>query len=104
MQNFVILIKNTMKTWDYEKIRQDVSKAIMEESIARRKERKEKRELEKKQKNEAWQKEKADRIVFIGRGYSGLLYDKENNEEKLLNQGLPVIKDDKALADFLGIE
>lgn len=98
------LNKKYNETWDYEKIRQDVSKAIMEESIARRKERKEKRELEKRQKSEAWQKEKADKIVFIGRGYSGLLYDKENNEEKLLSQGLPVIKDDKALADFLGIE
>lgn len=98
------LNKKYNETWDYEKIRQDVSKAIMEESIARRKERKEKRELEKRQKSEAWQKEKADRIVFIGRGYSSLLYDKEDNEEKLLNQGLPVIKDDRALADFFGIE
>lgn len=98
------LKKKYDETWDYEKIRLDVSKTIMEESIARRKERKEKRELEKKQKSEAWAKEKAERIVFIGKGYSSLLYDKENNKDKLLLQGLPIIEDDKALAEFLGIE
>lgn len=98
------LKKKYNETWDYERIRLDVAKSIMEESIARRKERKEKIALEKRQKSEAWQKEKADRIVFIGKGYSGLLYDKENDEDKLLKQGLPIIKDDKALAEFLGIE
>lgn len=98
------LKKKYDETWDYEKIRLDVSKTIMEESIARRKERKEKKESEKKQKSEAWAKEKADKIVFIGKGYSSLLYDKENNKDKLLLQGLPIIEDDKALAEFLGIE
>jgi hypothetical protein len=98
------LKKKYDETWDYEKIRLDVAKTIMEESIARRKERKEKRALEKIQKTEAWQKEKADRIVFIGKGYSGLLFDRENNEDKLSAQGLPIIKDDKALAEFLEIE
>lgn len=98
------LKKKYDETWDYEKIRLDVSKTIMEESIARRKERKEKRELEKKEKSEAWAKEKADKIVFIGKGYSNLLYDKENNNDKLLLQGLPIIEDDKALSEFLGIE
>ena len=98
------LKKKYDETWDYERIRLDVSKTIMEESIARRKERKEKRELEEKQKSEEWAKEKAERIVFIGKGYSNLLYDKENNNDKLLLQGLPIIEDDRALAEFLGIE
>ena len=98
------LKKKYDETWDYEKIRVDVSKAIMEESIARRKERKEQREIEKREKSEAWQKEKADRIVYIGKGYSNLLYDKESNDNKLLSQELPLIEDDKALAEFLGIE
>lgn len=98
------LKKKYNETWDYEKIRLDVSKAIMQESIARRKERKEKRELEKRQKSEEWQKKKAESIVFIGRGYSNLLYDKENDDDKLLKQGLPSLKDDKSLAEFLGIE
>lgn len=98
------LKKKYNQTWDYEKIRQDVAKTIMEESIARRKERKEKKALEKAQKAEVWKKVKSENIVFIGKGYSGLLYDKENHEEKLISQGLPVIKDDKALAEFLGVE
>lgn len=92
------------ETWDYEKIRLDVSKAIMEESITRRKERKKKQELEKIHRTENWRKEKADSIVYIGKGYSSLLYEKESNEEKLLAQKIPLIKDDKALAEFLGIE
>lgn len=98
------LKKKYDETWDYEKIRLDVSKAIMEESITRRKERKEQREIEKRQKSETWEKEKADRIVYIGKGYSNLLYDKESDNNKLLLQELPLIEDDKALAEFLGIE
>ncbi|OOM81506.1 reverse transcriptase [Clostridium puniceum] len=98
------LKKKYDETWDYEKIRVDVAKAIMAESIARRKERKEKRALEKRQKGEAWEKRKSESIVFIGKGYSSLLNDKENDNDKLLLQGLPIIKDDKALAEFLGIE
>ncbi|SFC13569.1 reverse transcriptase domain-containing protein [Clostridium uliginosum] len=92
------------ETWDYEKIRLDVSKIIMEESIARRAERKKQREFEKRQRSEAWEKEKADKIVFIGKGYSSLLQDTETDDEKLLSQELPLIKDDKELANFLGIE
>ena len=74
-------------TWDYEKIRIDVSKTIMEESIARRKERKEQRELEKRQKSEEWEKERAERIVFIGKGYSNLLYDKQNGKRICKSRG-----------------
>jgi len=98
------LKKKYDETWDYEKIRVDVAKAIMEESIARRKERKEKRALEKKQKSEEWEKKKSESIVFIGKGYSSLLCHKENDNDKLLLQGLPFVKDDKDLAEFLGIE
>ncbi|WP_315080502.1 reverse transcriptase family protein [uncultured Clostridium sp.] len=92
------------ETWDYEKIRLDVSKTIMEESIARRAERKKQRELEKRQRSEEWKKEKENKIVFIGKGYSSLLKDREIDKEKLLVQDLPIINDDKELASFLGIE
>ncbi|AOR23677.1 reverse transcriptase [Clostridium taeniosporum] len=98
------LQKKYDETWDYERIRLDVSKAIMEESIKRRAERKRQRELEKEQRSEAWKKEKGNKIVFIGKGYSSLLYHKETDEKKLLSQELPIIKDDKELANFLGIE
>ncbi len=91
-------------TWDYEKIRKDIAQKIMRESIERRAERKKQRELEKQRVTEAWKKKKAENIVFIGRGYSGLLSDKESDNEKLVSLGLPIIKDDKELADILDIE
>ncbi|BDR76111.1 reverse transcriptase family protein [Clostridium tetani] len=98
------LQKKYNETWDYEKIRLDVSKTIMEESIKRRAERKKQRELEKQQRSEAWKRTKEDNIVFIGKGYSDSLQDVETNIEKLKAQKLPIIKDDKELAKFLGIE
>ena len=91
-------------TWDYEKIRKDIAKNLMEESIKRRQERKLQKELERKQKSDAWQRKKTENIVFIGRGYSSRLKYKENNEETLKNYNLPIINDDKDLAEFLGIE
>ncbi|MDS0524725.1 reverse transcriptase family protein [Clostridium sp. SHJSY1] len=103
-EKLIDLKKKYNQTWDYEKIRQDVAKTIMEESIARRKERKEKNALERIEKSEAWKKEKAEKILFIGKGYSSLLHDKENDEGKLRLQDLPIVKDDKDLAEFLGIE
>ncbi|MHC1684400.1 MAG: reverse transcriptase family protein [Clostridiaceae bacterium] len=98
------LRKSYDETWDYEKIRLDVSQTIMKESIARRKERKKQKELEKKQKSEAWMQKKADEILFIGKGYSQLLQEKESDVEKLSSLNLPVIKTDKELAEVLGIE
>ncbi|BDR70307.1 hypothetical protein K144313037_17190 [Clostridium tetani] len=98
------LQKKYNETWDYEKIRLDVSKTIMEESIKRRAKRKKQREFEKQQRSEAWKRTKEDNIVFIGKGYSGSLQDVETNIEKLKAQKLPIIKDDKELAGFLGIE
>jgi RNA-directed DNA polymerase len=98
------LRKEYDETWDYEQIRQDVSRRIMEESIARRAEKKRQRELEKKQRSEAWRIKKAGQIVFIGRGYSGQLQERDFDEEKLTAQGLPIIKTDQDLAEFLGID
>lgn len=91
-------------TWDYEKIRKDIAKNLMEESIKRRKERKLQKELERKEKSDAWQKIKSENIVFIGRGYSSRLKYKDNNDQLLKNNNLPVINNDKDLAEFLGIE
>lgn len=91
-------------TWDYEKIRKDVSQIIMKESIERRKERKRLRDIKKKEKSHAWKKVKEENIVYIGRGYSNALFHKETNIESLEKLNLPVIKDDKELAEFLNIE
>lgn len=98
------LQKKYNDTWDYEKIRKDVSQTIMKESIERRKKIKKQRELEKKAKLQAWKKYKSENIVYIGKGYSQALFLKDTNEEKLTKLGLPIINDDKALAEFLNIE
>lgn len=98
------LKKQYNQTWDYDKIRKDVAKQIMLESIARRAERKQQQELANQQVSVAWQKHKTENIVFIGKGYSNLLNHKTNDETKLISYSLPVISDDKELANFLGIE
>lgn len=91
-------------TWDYEKIRKDVAQTIMKESIERRREVKRLRQIEKKEKSDAWKKFKSENIVYIGKGYSKWLYLKDTDEEKLKENKLPIIKDDKELAQFLEIE
>lgn len=91
-------------TWDYEKIRQDVAQKIMKESIKRRKERKLQRELEKNKRSEAWKEKKSKQIVFIGKGYSGLLNKSVTDEEKLISNDLPIVKTDAELAEFLEID
>ena len=98
------LKKQYEATWDYEKIRAVVSQEIMKESIARRAERKAERERQKQLKSEAWNKRKAENIVFIGKGYSGLLAKKETDVQKLKENQMPVIETDRELAEFLQIE
>lgn len=98
------LKKQYQDTWDYEKIRSVVAQEIMKESIARRAERKAERERQKQLKSEAWNKRKAENIIFIGKGYSSLLGKKETNIQKLKENHMPVIETDKELARFLQIE
>lgn len=98
------LKKEYNDTWDLDKIRKDVARKIMEESKARRAERKRQRELEKKQRSEAWNKRKQEEIVFIGKGYSQLLQQRESDDDKLNKLTLPIVKTDRELAELLGIE
>ena len=98
------LKKQYQDTWDYEKIRSVVAQEIMKESIARRAERKAERERQKQLKSEAWNKRKAENIIFIGKGYSSLLGKKETNIQKLKENHMPIIETDKELAKFLQIE
>jgi RNA-directed DNA polymerase (EC 2.7.7.49) len=86
------LRKEYDETWDIDKIRTDIAKRIMEESKVRRAERKKQRELEKQQRSEAWQKKKAEEILFIGKGYSKLLKQRKGDENKLSSLMLPIIK------------
>lgn len=98
------LQKRYDSTWDYEKIRKDVAQEIMRESKEKRTERKRQKEEERIKRSEEWNIKKDENIIFIGKGYSNLLHDKETDVEKLGNKGLPIINTDKELADFLGIE
>lgn len=98
------LRKRYDETWDIEKIRMDIAQTIMKESIARRAERKKQKELEKQQKSEAWQKKKAEQIVFIGKGYSSMLNKFDMDVNRLTSLNLPIIKTDKELANFLDID
>jgi hypothetical protein len=92
------------QTWDSEKIREDVAKKIMKESVERRAKRKQQKELERAERSRAWQQYRANHIVFIGRGYSGCLGDHNTNKEQLTNLSLPLIEDDQELAALLEIE
>lgn len=98
------LKKQYQNTWDYEKIRAVVAQEIMKESIARRAERKAERERQKQLKSEAWNKRKAENIIFIGKGYSSLLSKKETDIQKLKENQMPIIETDKELAAFLQID
>lgn len=98
------LKKEYQNTWDYEKIRAVVAQKIMKESIARRAEKKAERERQKQLKSEAWNKRKAENIIFIGKGYSNLLGKKETDIQKLKENQMPVIETDRELAEFLQID
>ncbi len=98
------LKKEYQGTWDYERIRAAVAQEIMKESIARRAEKKAERERQKQLKSEAWNKRKAETIVFIGKGYSNLLAKKETDIQKLKENQIPVIETDHELAELLQID
>lgn len=98
------LKKEYQGTWDYERIRAAVAQEIMKESIARRAEKKAERERQKQLKSEAWNKRKAETIVFIGKGYSNLLAKKEADIQKLKENQIPVIETDHELAELLQID
>lgn len=89
---------------DLEKVRLEIAQRIMKESIERRAEKKRQKELIKQQRSEAWQKKKAEQILYIGNGYSSQLQDNVCDDGKLLLNGLSVIRTDRELSEFLGIE
>lgn len=89
---------------DIEKIRKELAKQMMQESIKKRQVRKEQRELEKKGRSEAWQKKKKEEIVFVGKGYSSMLSKFELDEKKIKSLGLPIVKSSQELAKLLEID
>ncbi len=91
-------------TYDIDKIRKEIAKEMWLESIKRREERKRQKELERQERSEAWQKKKKEEIVFIGKGYSSMLYRFDTDIEKLKKNELPTIKDAHELNRFLDID
>jgi len=91
-------------TWDIERIRKDIAQTIMRESIERRAERKKQQELAKQEAAVARRKYMDENIIFIGKGYSGWLKNKETQLDKLAVYGLPVVQTDRELATLLGLE
>ena len=89
---------------DLATVRKELAKKLWDESIERREERKRQRLLAKQQKTEAWLKKKKEEIVFVGKGYSSLLYNHETNEKRLKSSNLPVVHTATELATLLGIE
>lgn len=98
------LVREQKELDDMEKARAEVARTIMLESKERRLQRKLQRENQKREKSEAWDKKRSEEIVFVGRGFSGMMSHKETNIEKLGKLGLPVIESDKELAQFLEID
>ena len=98
------LKKEHAGTYDIDKIRKAIAKEIWQASIKRREERKRQKELEKQERSEAWKKKKKEEIVFIGKGYSSMLYRFDTNLEKLNKNELPVLKDARELSKFLDID
>lgn len=84
-------------------IRRAVSRALHDESIQRRTKKKEARAQAKKENHDQWLAYKKENIVYIGRGYSNYLGDKETDVQYLKQQSLPIIQTDRELADFLNI-
>jgi len=91
-------------TWDIERIRKDIKQTIMRESIKRRAERKKQKELERQEANAKRRKYMDENIIFVGKGYSSWLKNKETQLNKLDIYGLPIVHTDKELATLLGLE
>lgn len=89
---------------DIEKIKKEINRQMMRESIERRQKRKQEREEAARIRSEEWKRKKAEKILFIGERYSSLLHEAEGDEQKLKRRDLPIIQTDRELAEFLEID
>lgn len=104
MQELFRVQREYREAQDIEKIRKEINKQIMQESLERRAARKQAREEAARLRSEEWKKKKAEKILFIGRGYSHLLAKMDCDEGRLQKQGMPVIQTDRELAHLLEID
>jgi len=75
----------------------------IEESKRRRAERKAQIEREREEAKKRWEQHLATHVVFAGEGVSAGLNNEEYDEDKLLKQGLPLVRSSLELAEKLGI-
>lgn len=75
----------------------------IEESKRRRAERKAQIERERAEAKKRWEQHLATHVVYAGEGVSAGLNNEEYDEDKLLKQGLPLIRSSLELAEKLGI-
>jgi retron-type reverse transcriptase len=86
-----------------EAIRKAIRKRRMEESRKKRQETKERRERERIERAEAWKIAKAKDIGYLGEGVSAGLGNKEGNESRLKEYGLPVLSAAADVASAMGV-
>lgn len=86
-----------------EKMKKEYRRRRMAESRKKRKENKERRIREKKERAEAWKQKKKTEIVYLGKGISAGLNNKVSNINKLTKHNIPVLHDEKQLAEAMGI-
>lgn len=89
---------------DIEKIKKEINRQIIQESLERREARKKARKEAARLKSERWKRKKEEEILFVGKGYSHLLHQKQSDAERLERQGMPRIETDQELAALLEIE
>lgn len=97
------LLTEKRRVQDREALLKQLRKERMLESRKKREENKLKRIQARKDKSEQWQREKAQKIVYLGEGVSAGLNNITNEEEKLAKNNLPVFTDAADLADTMGI-
>ncbi|MCP4441674.1 MAG: RNA-directed DNA polymerase [Aureispira sp.] len=96
------LVKKQQKHRNREQMLKEMRKKRMAEAKAKREETKDRREKERKERAAKWAEKKETDIVYLGKGVSGGLQNKEFDKAKLEENGLPVLENVVALATSLG--
>ena len=97
------LLKKKRLYNDQERLLKEMRQKRMAEAKAKREETKKRREAERVAKAEAWAKAKKTDIVYLGKGVSAGLNEKESNPERLAMYGLPHFENVEALAKVMKI-
>lgn len=97
------LKRESAKLGDMKQLLKEARARRIEESKRRRAKRKAKRERQQKDAKQRWKEYQAIHIVHAGRGVSYDLQSVEDDQEKLIRYGLPIIQSAQELANALGI-